>query len=268
MVMPDQTASMPTLDAHAHLRIDRPPAELSRCGAVIALTLSLDEAEQALSRDDPLIAWGVGCYPGNLAALQAFDVARFRELAERAAVIGEVGLDAGRRPPLDLQLRVFRAVLEVAADLHRPVSIHGADLIRAGSAPGTSSASLVLDELRRTPIDAPILHWWTGSADETSRAVELGCTFSVHSQVARRSQFRTRVPPERILVETDHGYDDPPAAIPCRVEWVEHLMGQQLKMGQMDVRRLVWRNFGTIVQRTGTQQLLPKALAALVAALR
>lgn len=30
----------------------------------------------------------------------------------------------------------------------------------------------------------------------------------------------SRVPPGRILVESDHGYNDPPAAIPCRIEWV------------------------------------------------
>ena len=126
----------------------------------------------------------------------------------------------------------------------------------------------VRQELSRTPVDAPILHWWTGNAEETSRAVKLGCYFSVHSQVARRSQFRMRVPPERILVETDHGYDDPPAAIPCRIEWVEHLTAQQLGIGQMDVRRLVWRNFGVLVHRTGLQGLLPEGLAAHLTASR
>jgi Tat protein secretion system quality control protein TatD with DNase activity len=65
------------------------------------------------------------------------------------------------------------------------------------------------------------------------------------------------VPPERILLETDHGYTDPPEAIPCRVEWVEHLMGQQLKMKQMDVRRLAWRNMRTIIELTGIEHLLP-----------
>jgi Tat protein secretion system quality control protein TatD with DNase activity len=64
------------------------------------------------------------------------------------------------------------------------------------------------------------------------------------------------VPPERILIETDYGYNDPPEAIPCRVEWVEHLMGQQLKMKQMDVRRLAWRATRTIIELTGIGHLL------------
>jgi TatD DNase family protein len=68
------------------------------------------------------------------------------------------------------------------------------------------STFLLPDELRRKPIIAPILHWWTGTAAETLQAVELGCYFSVHSAVAWRSLFRTQVPLERLLVETDHGW--------------------------------------------------------------
>jgi len=90
-----RSGSMPvalTLDAHAHLRTGWAPEALAACGAVLALTLSLDEAERAfgderacgderaladergLARDDGLIAWGVDCYPGNRAAFEAFDV--------------------------------------------------------------------------------------------------------------------------------------------------------------------------------------------------
>jgi TatD DNase family protein len=110
----------------------------------------------------------------------------------------------------------------------------------------------------------PVLHWWTGNAEETREAVALGCYFSVHSAVARYSKFRTAVPPERILIETDHGWDDPPAAIPCRIEWAEYLLEQQLKRNREEVRRLAWQNLAAIVHRTGTLHLLPAELAALV----
>ena len=129
------------------------------------------------------------------------------------------------------------------------------------------ATGLVLQELRCRPIAAPVLHWWTGTANETSQAVELGCYFSIHSAVARQSKFRTRVPLERILVESDHGYRDPPAAIPCRIEWVEYLVAQQFKLDVKQVRQLVWRNLATIVRRTGTLDLLPASLATLVSGL-
>ena len=83
---------------------------------------------------------------------------------------------------------------------------------------------------------------------------------------ARHSKFRTSVPPERVLVESDHGYADPPAASPCRIEWVEHLLAQQLGLDREEVRRLAWRNLATIVRQTETARLLPEGLRAVLAA--
>jgi len=246
--------TLPPFDAHAHLDPARTADELAGSGAVLAMTLSLDEAALAVGRREPYIAWGVGCHPRKPRSQESFDARRFRELAERAAVIGEIGLDTGSRVPLEVQLRTFRQALEVVADLPRLVSIHS-----------YRATGLVIEELRRRPVAVPVLHWWTGNTEETWEAVALGCYFSIHSAVARHSKFRTRVPPERVLVESDHGYADPPAAIPCRVEWVEYLVAQQLELGVKDVRRLAWQNLRTIVRKTGTLGLLPEPLAALLA---
>jgi len=236
---------LPTLDAHGHLAIDHSSDDLTNSGFVLAMTLSLEEATKALERQEPRIAWGVGCYPRRAVSQEAFDIGEFRELVERSAIVGEVGLDTGSRVLIEKQIHTFRQVLEVITDHPRFVSIHSYRATR-----------LVLDELRRIPISTPVLHWWTGSADETSEAVELGCYFSIHSAIARHSKFRTRVPQERILVESDHGYADPPAAIPCRIEWVEHLVAQQLGIHVKETRRLVWRNLAAIIQETRTMDLL------------
>ena len=120
----------------------------------------------------------------------------------------------------------------------------------------------MVSALRQNPIAVPILHWWTGTAEETREAVELGCYFSVHSAVARHSKFRTAIPLERILIESDHGYTDPPEAIPCRIEWVEHLVAQQVGLSRKEVRRLAWQNLATIVRKTNTRELLPEKLVA------
>jgi uncharacterized protein YdeI (YjbR/CyaY-like superfamily)/Tat protein secretion system quality control protein TatD with DNase activity len=222
--------TLPPLDAHAHLDPDRSSSELADTGAVLAMTLSLDEAARVVQRYEPHIAWGVGCHPRKREPQESFDAARFRALAGRAAIIGEIGLDTGSRVPLELQLQTFRQALAVAAEIPRLVSIHS-----------YRATGLV-------------------TAGETQEAVALGCYFSIHSAVARHSKFRTRVPPERVLIESDHGYRDPPAAIPCRVEWVEHLVGQQLNLDVKEVRRLAWRNLATIIHETGTRELFPEAI--------
>ncbi len=242
-----------TLDAHAHLDPSRGADKLSACGAVLAMSLSLDEAERGLERRDPLIAWGVGCHPRFPRAQAGFDASRFRSLAERTAIVGEVGLETGSRVPLETQLKIFRQVLEIVAGMPRLVSIHS-----------YRASNLVLDELERCPVHIPILHGWFGDVPETKRAVELGCYFSIHSQVARHSKFRNHVPLERALVESDHGYNDPPAAIPCCVEWVEYLVAQQYGLEVEELRRVVWNNFSHIIHETHTCHLIPERLVALV----
>ncbi|MFX0206645.1 MAG: TatD family hydrolase, partial [Candidatus Hodarchaeota archaeon] len=173
----------------------------------------------------------------------------FYDLVERAAIVGEVGLDTNSRVPIDLQRQNFRQILEIVTEIPRLISIHS-----------YRATELVIKELRQKDLNnaIPVLHWWTGTADLTQEAVALGCYFSIHSAVARHSKFRTRVPPKRILIESDHGYRDPPSAIPCRIEWVEYLVGQQLKLNIQHVRHLVWRNLGSIIQKTGTKELFPK----------
>ncbi len=244
---------LPTLDAHAHLSAEHPSDNLSGSGAVLAMTLSLAEAENVIDRQESQIVWGVGCHPRRQKAQDEFNVDQFRALAENTTIVGEIGLDTGARVPIEKQLHTFRQVLEALEDLPRFVSIHSYRTTR-----------IVLNELRRTTISIPVLHWWTGSAVETSEAVELGCYFSIHSAVARHSKFRTRVPRERILIESDHGYGDPPAAIPCRIEWVEYLVAQQYQMDVKEVRRLVWENFATIAHETGTKNLVPESFAKII----
>jgi TatD DNase family protein len=158
-------------------------------------------------------------------------------------------------------LRTLRHALSFAARNPRIVSLHS---YGNNNASMTRSTTLMLEELHRTPVIAPILHWWTGTAAETRQAVDLGCFFSVHSAVARRSLFRTQVPLDRLLVESDHGWADPPGAIPHRVIWVEYLLAAQLGMDVREVRQLVWQNMAQVVHLTGTRALLPQDLANLL----
>jgi TatD DNase family protein len=252
--MTDHMKMLQSLDAHAHVDPARTSEDLANSGAVLAMTISLDEAALAVDRHEAQIVWGVGCHPRKAKYQEAFDSERFTKLAERTPIIGEIGLDSGSRVPIEVQLRTFRHALATVAEMPRLVSIHA-----------YRSTGLVVKELSRNPINTPILHWWTGSVEETRQAVELGCYFSVHSAVARHSKFRTAVPRERLLIESDHGYSDPPAAIPCRVEWVEHLLATQLRLDKNEVRRLVWRNFAAIVHKTGTLRMFPKQITSTIA---
>jgi TatD DNase family protein len=251
-----QLNRLPPLDAHAHLPTTTTSDLCEVHACVLAMAISLEEASLTSTHTHPHIAWGVGCHPRQSRSQASFDVNVFLDVAKNRAIVGEIGLDAGSRVPLSRQLHTFRSVLSVVADMPRILSIHS-----------YRATGLVLKELQRIPVAAPILHWWTGTASETSEAVELGCFFSIHSAVARHSKFRTRVPPERILVESDHGYRDPPAAIACRIEWVEHLVAKQLGLDVANIRELMWRNLARIAGETETENLLPTRFAAILTTL-
>lgn len=243
---------LPTLDAHAHLDADRPAQDFAQSGAVLSMTFSLEGAVKAISRKDEFVAWGVGCHPRIVIAQQSFDPDLFTQLVGQTAIVGEVGLDTGSRVELKHQLGVFRQIFDVIQTHPRLVSIHS-----------DRATGLVIQELKRTPIAAPVLHRWTGIAAETREAVAAGCYFSIHSQIARHSKFRSWVPLDRVLIEPDHGVNDPPPGIPARVRWVEHLVAQQYGIGVDELRQITWHNLARIIDVTNTRELWPKAFTPL-----
>jgi TatD DNase family protein len=123
-----------------------------------------------------------------------------RHLAE-TRYVGEVGLDAGPRfyRSFAAQERVFDHILHACAEQgDKILTIHS---IRA--------ASKVLAHIERSLVQGrarPVLHWFTGTASEARRAVDLGCYFSINAEMLRSLKHRAMVaalPLDRLLTETD-----------------------------------------------------------------
>lgn len=240
----------PTLDAHAHLD---PAARVGRAGFVLAMTLSANEAAAAFERTDSRVVWGVGCHPRRARAVRKFDRDEFDALATRTPVVGEVGLDATSRVPYAEQVAAFRGALAVARARGRIVSVH----------PHKTSTE-VLDELRRRMPPAVVLHWWSGDADETRRAVRLGCYFSVHRAVARRLVWRD-VPSDRLLIESDVGYREAPATIPPLVARTEAMLAERIGSDAPAARANAWRALGALIRASSTRRLWPEEFLAEIA---
>lgn len=245
--------SLPPLDLHAHVDATIAASELTALSAVIFVaTRTLDEAQTAVARRDRFAVWGVGCHPANAAAQREFDPIRFGGLIERTCFVSEIGLDGAARVDMDIQRSTLVAVLEAVARRPRVTSLHS-----------YRATGDVLDCLAVTPIRGAVLHWWLGSVDETARAVEMGCFFSVNASSVRKAGALDHLPLERILTETDHPFGDRrnrARARPGAVTDVERAVAKHHSLTATEVRGVVWDNLARLVQETETARLLPRAI--------
>lgn len=234
-----------SLDTHAHIDLEIPSRELAALHAnVMAMTRSLAEFEFARGRHDPSTIWGVGVHPGLVRSHRAFDVGRFRDLLQYSPLVGEVGLDAKSRVPMDVQLQTFRAILEALQITPRIVSV------RSGGA-----TTEVIRELNRRPVHGVVLHWWLRSPSLTEEAVRLGCYFSVPPGATSREEVLEVIPKDRLLPETDHPSGDrfgPHPRRPGNVAEVEKKLGALLYEDVQSVRQLFWRNLNNLALETNT----------------
>ena len=112
-----------------------------------------------------------------------------------AEIIGETGLDALCRAPLDVQEQLFRRHLAEAERLHKPVVLH---VVR--------SFERVMNILRDYRIEGVVFHGFIGSVQQAARCYERGYYLSFGARSLRASRTRDAIalcPSERLFVESD-----------------------------------------------------------------
>lgn len=239
------------IDAHCHLdevgRRGLPAAAVvarARAAGVGQMVTSGDDllesrAGLALAEAFPEVFFTVGWHPVNRLPPMADELDQMRELLAhpKALAVGEVGLDYFFRPghletPKEVQQAVFATMLELAAELAKPVVIHQRqahqDLLR------------LLDA--GPPVTA-ILHCFSGDQDFAAEAADRGLYCSFAGNVTFRSapelQAAARVvPAELLLVETDapflapephRGRSSEPAMVRATGQWLAMLRGDCLE---------------------------------------
>lgn len=239
-------SELPPLDAHAHIAADVTAAQIRGLGSavVFAMTRSVKEGLYTLRPDaasSESLVWGLGSHPGVGQTVAQFDGGAFEKALDRFAIVGEVGLD--RRGDDAAQMAMFRSVLGAAGGQPVLLSVHSAGRCTA-----------VLDEIARAPHPGVVLHWFNGSANEVSRAVDLGCYFSVNA--AMTPAVLKRIPLERTLTETDFPASPTKtgASRPGDVARIEEVLA---KYWGRDARAQVWANLAAICRRSGAIERMP-----------
>lgn len=195
------------VDFHCHL--DLYPdfeAAVAACERDAVYTLTVTTTPKAWARNQAVtsktkyVRAALGLHP-QLVAERGSEIALWEELLPSTRYVGEVGLDAGPKfyRSFDSQQYIFERVLRACAQSgDKILTIHS---VRA--------ARQVLDMLEAhlpRGKGTPVLHWFTGTAAEARKAVDLGCYFSINKAMLTDDKRRALVaglPVERLLTETD-----------------------------------------------------------------
>jgi TatD DNase family protein len=195
------------VDFHCHLDLyPDHKAAIRQAEEAGVFTLAVTTTPKAWTRNDELcrvtrhVRAALGLHP-QLVAERAAELALWEAHLGETRYVGEVGLDAGPRfyRSFELQKQVFEHVLRCCAKAgNKVITVHS---IRA--------AKVVLDHVEAylPPSRGKIvLHWFTGSRAEATRAIQMGCYFSVNAAMFDNERHATMVaaiPIERLLTETD-----------------------------------------------------------------
>lgn len=176
---------------------------------VIGTRAADSEAAAELASRESGIVSAAGIHPNDVSEIAPDEWDRVvKVLSEgRARAVGETGLDWYRDcAPHDLQKDFFERHLRLAQELRLPIVIHTRESIR-------DTLDMLHKAVKRGTL-LPILHSFTGTKDEATEAVELGCYLGFAGMVTFRSAEDLRdvaktVPLERLLIETDSPFLSP-----------------------------------------------------------
>jgi TatD DNase family protein len=189
----------------------------------------------------------LGLHP-QLVYERAHEISLWDRYLPEARYVGEVGIDAGPRyyRSLDLQKEVFVHVLQGCAQ-------HGDKILSVHS---VRSAKLVLDliELHLSPSKGKVvLHWFSGSASEAQRAIDLGCYFSINSEMMLNERGRRLVatlPIDRVFTETDGPFTrvNERAACPSDIVQTVEAIAKVRKSSMEDVKFGIGHNLRMLLE--------------------
>jgi len=250
------------IDFHCHLDLyadrDAVRDECARRGLYVLSVTTTPSAWRgtcSMSKECPRIRTALGLHPQlvheRLSELSLFDV-----LLPEARYVGEIGLDGAPefRNSWNEQVMVFEHILSQCRNAGgRVMSIHS-----------RRASGEVLNCLEKEPnAGMPVLHWFSGSLRDLGRAIELGCWFSIGPTMlagGKGRELATRMPPERVLTESDGPFaqiDGAPAR-PWQVEIALKSLSEIWSVPVDEVQERLSENLRTLLRKHEAQETTGK----------
>jgi TatD DNase family protein len=195
------------VDFHCHLDLypDFPSAiqEAEEAGVYTLTVTTTPKAwprNNELTRGTRFVRAALGLHP-QLVHERSNEIALWEKYLPETRYVGEVGIDSGPQyyRSIEMQKQIFERILQSCADA-------GGKILTVHSVRATKIVLDLVEKNLPSTRGQVVLHWFTGSKSEARRATELGCYFSVNSQMVQSEKGRELVgslPLGRILTETD-----------------------------------------------------------------
>ena len=206
---------MQLIDTHVHINFDVFQTDLDslqdrwREAGVVHLVHSCVEPSefkqiQSIADRFPEMSFAIGLHPLDAQKWKdntAQEILTAAQSDRRVVAIGEMGLDFFKADNHDWQIEVFRAQLEIAYQLNKPVIIHCRD-----AAPELREVLQAYQQQDKAV--RGVMHCWSGNPEETQWFLDLGFYISFSGIVTFKKAETVQnsakiVPLDRLLVETD-----------------------------------------------------------------
>lgn len=250
---------MNMVDAHIHLDKygeDLPRAlKQIRALSIRTLAVSIDISSfretQIIAETEPFILPAFGVHPWE-AYRFASDLAALEAPLAEARLLGEIGLDfhfVRDEKRFADQRTVFEFFLDAAEESGRLINVH---------TKGAESA--VLESLRRRPLPAVIVHWYSGPLDLVDGFLDLGAYFTVGLEVLYTGLIKSlaaRIPADRLLTETDNpgGWEwlEGEPGFPDLIGKVEQAVAESRGVPRAELSAQVEENFRRVLRLGGIE---------------
>jgi TatD DNase family protein len=210
---------MNLIDTHAHLtypelesQLDAVLARSRAAGVTGWITIGTDRqsnqsAIALAQRYDGMVA-GVGFHPHYANDVTDQDIAFLDKAvqSDKVVAVGETGLDYHYDNVVhDNQLRIFRAHLDIAAKVQKPVIVH--------TRVAFEDSMAILDEYQGR-LKGVVIHCYGGDAEQTKLVLDRGYYISFTGTVTFKKNdalrdVAKRIPLDRLMIESDCPYISP-----------------------------------------------------------
>lgn len=195
----------PIIDSHVHLDQCSDPKETvleareAGLGAMVAVGMDLKSNQKILTFSRQYAGYvfpALGYHPWSLTISGVRDTLdHIRENLDEAVALGEVGLDYKVSVAKELQLWVFKDLLEMAWSNKKPLICHC-----------RLSHGEALELIRRQDLERVVFHWYSGPMETLKALLLAGYYISATPALAYSPSHREAVaaaPLKQILIETD-----------------------------------------------------------------